>query len=67
MRLLITQHARQQMFERGIDEEQIKIAIQRGAKFRQTDGFLAVYTCIRVAYKKIGDNVYKIKTVMVEP
>lgn len=28
MNLLITHHARQQMFERGIDEEQIKIAIQ---------------------------------------
>jgi len=67
MRLLITQHARQQMFERGIDEEQIKIAIQRGAKFRQTDGFLAAYTYIRIAYKKIGNDVYKIKTVMVEP
>ena len=66
MRLVITQHARDQMFERGIDEEQIKIAIQRGAKCRQTDGFFAVYSYIRVAYRKIGDDVFKIKTVMVE-
>ncbi len=65
MRLLITQHAREQMFERGIDEEQIKIVIQRGAKFKQTDGYLAVYSYMRIAYKQIEKDVYKIKTVMV--
>jgi len=65
MRLVITQHARDQMFERGIDEAQIKTAIQRGAKFTQTDGYLAMYTYIKIAYKKIGRDVFKIKTVMV--
>lgn len=66
MKLIITDHARQQMFERGIDEEQIKIAITRGAKFKQTEGYIASYTYIKVAYKCIGDETYKIKTVMVD-
>ena len=66
MRLIITQHARAQMFKRGIDEEQIKVAIMRGAKFKQTQGYLAVYTYIRITYLNLGEDTYKIKTVMVD-
>ena len=66
MRLIITRHARDQMIERGIDEEQIKIAILRGAKIVQTDGCAAQYTYIRVAYRIIEEDTYKIKSVMVE-
>ncbi|MEK6963736.1 MAG: DUF4258 domain-containing protein [Nanoarchaeota archaeon] len=65
MKLIITIHARQQMFDRGIDEEQIKIALQRGAKFRQTDGFKSIYPYIGVCYKVQG-NEYIIKTVTIE-
>ena len=43
----------------------IKKAISQGAKVEQTDGFLAKYAYIRVAYKKRGDR-YRIKTVFVE-
>jgi len=53
------------MILRGIDKEQIIRAIQRGAKVRQTDGLLAIYAYIRVAYKTRGDK-YIIKTVMVD-
>lgn len=59
-------HARQQMFERGVDEEQIKIAMQRGAKIKQTDGYLAIYSYIRIAYRIVGKDIYKIKTVVME-
>lgn len=65
MKLIITKHARAQMSERGIDEEQIKTVIKRGAKTKQTDGFLSVYTYIKIAYKIKGDK-YIIKTVMVQ-
>ena len=65
VRLVITIHARQQMFDRGIDEEQIKNAIKRGSKIKQTDGFKAVYSYIGVCYKIRGEN-YIIKTVMIE-
>lgn len=53
------------MIDRGIDEEQIKTAIKRGAKTKQTEGYLSVYTYFGVAYKKIGENAYKIKTVII--
>lgn len=65
MELIVTNHARQQMFDRGIDEEQIKTAIKRGSKIRQTDGFKAVYSYIGVCYK-IRGNKYIIKTVTIE-
>ena len=65
LQLIITYHARQQMFDRGIDEEQIKTAIKRGSKIRQTDGFKSVYPYIGVCYKIRGDK-YIIKTVTIE-
>tara|TARA_Y100000310_G_C20199944_1_gene586402 strand:- start:384 stop:548 length:165 start_codon:yes stop_codon:yes gene_type:complete len=49
----------------GIDVEQIKRAIKMGSITRQTDGYLATYTYIKVAYKKRRDQ-YRIKTVFIE-
>ena len=66
MRLLVTKHAKDMMIERGIDEDQIKKAVKRGAISKQTDGYLALYTYIEVAYKKIGNDFYKIKTVKIK-
>ncbi|MBI3051021.1 DUF4258 domain-containing protein [Candidatus Woesearchaeota archaeon] len=63
--LVITEHAREQMFNRGIDEDQIKQAIRMGARFRQTDGFKSVYTYIGVCYKIIGSK-YIVKTITIE-
>ena len=65
LKLVITNHARQQMFDRGIDEEQIKNAIKRGSKIRQTDGFKSVYSYVGVCYKIRGEK-YIIKTVTIE-
>ena len=64
MQLIISKHAKDQMLLRGIDEDQVIRAIKIGSKVRQTDGLLAVYMYIRVAYKIRGDK-YIIKTVMV--
>ena len=64
MKFVITFHAQQRMDQLGITHEQIKLVIQRGSKVPQTDGFLATYTYLRVAYKIRGDT-YIIKTVMV--
>ena len=65
MILDITEHAKQRMICHGISKEQVKKAIQQGAKFEQTDGFLAKHSYIRVAYKRHGER-YRIKTVFVE-
>lgn len=65
MELIITLHARDQMFNRGIDEDQIRRVIKRGSKIRQTDGFKSVYMYLGVSYK-IRGNKYIIKTVTIE-
>ncbi len=62
MILQISTHAKEKMDAEGLNEEQIKVAIQRGSISRQTDGYLASYTYFSVAYQKKGD-VYRIKTV----
>lgn len=64
MKLVITLHARDMMAERGIDEEQIKRIIKQGAISKQTDGLLARYGYIEIAYKIRGE-VYIIKTVKI--
>ena len=65
LRLAITNHARQQMFDRGIDEEQIKIVIKRGSKIKQTDGFKSIHSYIGVCYKIRGE-LFIIKIVTIE-
>jgi len=65
MIIQISKHAKEKMDIEGIDEDQIKRAIKMGSKSRQIDGYLATYTCIKVAYKRRGD-IYRIKTVFVD-
>ena len=60
--LLITKHASDKMVIEGISIDQICEALNKGSKFKQTDGYLAVYTYFSVSYK-IMENKYKIKTV----
>lgn len=57
-------HALQRMGDRGITKEQVRRALERGAKFKQSDGLLSKYTYFSVAYKKVGSR-YIIKTIMV--
>ena len=63
MILKITLHARNKMSILGISKEQVKEAIKKGSKFRQTEGLLAKYSWFAVAYRKIGEHTYKVKTV----
>ncbi len=65
MILQITLHAKHKMDIEGIDEDQIKRAINYGAISRQGEDYLATYTYIKVAFKKRGD-MYRIKTVFVD-
>ncbi len=60
--LWITQHAQEKMLSEGISVKQIIEAIERGAKFQQTDGLLIIYTYFSVAYKMAAGK-YLIKTV----
>ncbi len=64
MIIILSEHAKKRMAEKAITLEQIKRAITQGAKVRQTDGFLAIYTYLEIAYK-IRGNKYIIKTVKI--
>ena len=66
MILKLTRHAKIRMISRGITVEQIKRAIKMGATVRQTDGYESSYSFFLVDWKKIGDDVYKIKTVKIK-
>lgn len=65
MKLWITRHARDKMYALGVNEYDLARAISQGERYTQTDGFLACYTYLCVAYKIINGNIYKIKTVYV--
>lgn len=66
MRLKFTRHASEQLKERGISKELVRLAIQRGSKARQEKShFVASYTYIRVAYKVFHDT-HLIKTIMIK-
>ncbi len=60
--LWITKHAQEKMVNEGISMKQIIEALERGAKFQQTDGLLNIYTYFSVAYK-IVNGKYLVKTV----
>ncbi len=62
----LTRHAKQRMVARGLTSEQIKRAIRMGARIKQTDGYGSSYTYFIVDWKKIGDDVYKIKTIEIK-
>ena len=62
--LWITQHAGDKMIIEGITAQQICMAIDKGSRFTQTEGYLSVYTYFSVAWKKVG-SLYKIKTVFI--
>lgn len=64
MMIILREHAKMRMAEKAVTVEQIKRAITRGAKIRQTGGFLAIFADIEVAYKIRGDK-YIIKTVKI--
>ncbi len=63
--VILTKHTKEKMVLLGITKEQVKVALERGAKTKQTEGYLASFTYLKVAYKKIGENCYKVKTVFI--
>lgn len=63
IKIIYSKHANDKRMLYGLTKEQIGRAVQRGATTPQTDGYLASYREIRIAYKKLGKNVYYLKTI----
>ena len=64
MEIILTYHAKQRMVQHAISLDQIKRAIKQGSKINQTDGLLAKFCYLEVAYK-IREGKYIIKTVKI--
>jgi len=63
LKIIKTKHATDKAKLWAVTDEQIRIAIKRGSKYKQTDGLLAVYMEYEIAYKVIGNDLYLIKTI----
>lgn len=63
MKYVFTNHAQEQMTLRGVSRMQVVHAIERGSKTPQTEGLLAAYGYIAVAYRTTRQQTI-IKTVM---
>ncbi|KHO51050.1 MAG: hypothetical protein QT07_C0005G0004 [archaeon GW2011_AR16] len=65
MEYILTRHAQERLDKCGLTIDQVILTIKKGAKIKQTDGFIAVHTYIRVAYV-IREERCIIKTVMIQ-
>ena len=64
MRILLSRHALEKSRERGASINEIKEAIQKGAKFLQDGKIVSIYRHIKVIFKKLNEIFYVI-TVMI--
>jgi len=65
MDIIYSKHSNDKRILYGLTKEQIRRAVMRGATVKQTDGYLASYREIRIAYKKLNKEVYYIKTIYI--
>ena len=63
MIIYYSKHAREQMIARGINEKEIREAIQSGTKHLQEDRIVAAYRYFAVVYKVMEKENYFIITV----
>jgi len=60
MRLLLSDHARKRMFERGISLEEIAEVLRRGRKWREGNTVHATMRDIEVVYRVVNSDIFVI-------
>jgi hypothetical protein len=60
MRLLLSDHARKRMFERGISVEEVAETIRKGRKWREGDKLHGALRNIEVIYRVIDSDTFVI-------
>ncbi|MBI2105907.1 hypothetical protein HYT56_03660 [Candidatus Woesearchaeota archaeon] len=65
MKIIYSKHANDKRILYAFTKEQIERAVKLGATTKQTDGYLASYKELRIAYKKLDKKIYYIKTIYV--
>ncbi len=64
VRIVLTKHAHDAMIDRGVSITTVRLVLERGSKTKQTEGLLATYGYVSVAYR-VQTGTYVVKTVMV--
>jgi len=65
MKIIYNKHANDKRILYALTKEQVERAVKIGATVKQTDGYLASYMELRIAYKKLDNNIYYIKTIYI--
>ncbi|MBI2106437.1 hypothetical protein HYT57_00480 [Candidatus Woesearchaeota archaeon] len=65
IKIIYSKHANDKRMVYGLTKEQIERALKMGATVKQTDGYLASYREIKIAYKKLDEKTYYLKTIYV--
>jgi hypothetical protein len=60
MRLLVGEHARRRMFERGISMDEVARAVTKGRKWREGSALHATIRNVEVVYKIIDSDTFVI-------
>ncbi len=60
MRLLLSEHAKKRMFERGIAVEEVKEIISKGRKWREGSTVHAALRSIEVVYRMVDSDAFVI-------
>ena len=63
IKIIYSKHANDKRILYGLTKEQIERAVKLGATVKQTDGYLASYREVKIAYKKLNEEVYYLKTI----
>ena len=58
MKLLLSDHAKQRMFERGIAVEEVREILMKGRKWREGATLHAVMREIEVVYKVLNSDIF---------
>ena len=66
LKVIYSKHANDKRILYGLTKEQVERAIKRGATAKQTDGYLASYREIKIAYRKPDKEVCYIKTIYID-
>ena len=65
MKIIYNKHANDKRILYALTKEQVERAVKIGATVKQTHGSLASYRELRIAYKKLDNNIYYIKTIYI--
>ncbi len=66
IKIIYSKHANDKRILYGLSKDQIERTVRRGATSKQTDGYLVSYREIKIAYRKLDQETYYLKTIYID-